>query len=239
MDCSSKLIVVLVEARIVDASQGSSFDRVIDLFYYCAVSSPQARILEGRTRSKISVRIWTADPSRLASLLVVAIRRVFLLLAPRQPGASTAQIHTSIFSRVRSRSGGDGNVGIMRSPVRAIVIPDLQAEVQGGGRRDRCRPPINVGFALRAKRGESSFPSPTSKARHAPSPFGALAARSPRRFRTHPGGEVPSSGYAKSTINLQPATCNLQPADILGCGRSPRCGELEGGCARRFIRSRP
>jgi len=33
-------------------------------------------------------------------LLVVAIRRVFLLLAPRQPGASTAQIHTSIFSRV-------------------------------------------------------------------------------------------------------------------------------------------
>ncbi|HJX52168.1 MAG TPA: hypothetical protein VJ801_05320 [Polyangia bacterium] len=28
------------------------------------------------------------DPSRLASLLVVAIRRVFLLLAPRQPGAS-------------------------------------------------------------------------------------------------------------------------------------------------------
>ena len=42
-----------------------------------------------RTRSKISVRIWTADPSRLASLLVVAIRRVFLLLAPCQPGASS------------------------------------------------------------------------------------------------------------------------------------------------------
>gem|GEM_PF-4353633 len=41
-----------------------------------------------------------ADPSRLASLLVVVIRRVLLLLAPRQPGASTAQIHTSIFSRV-------------------------------------------------------------------------------------------------------------------------------------------
>ena len=55
-----------------------------------------------RTRSKISVRIGTADPSRLASLLVVAIRRVFLLLAPRQPGASTAQIRTSIFSRVLS-----------------------------------------------------------------------------------------------------------------------------------------
>gem|GEM_PF-6270645 len=55
-----------------------------------------------RTRSKIPVRIWTADPSRLASLLVVAIRRVFLLLAPCQPGASTAQIHTSIFSRVLS-----------------------------------------------------------------------------------------------------------------------------------------
>ena len=30
-----------------------------------------------------------ADPSRLASLLVVAIRRVFLLLAPCQPGASS------------------------------------------------------------------------------------------------------------------------------------------------------
>jgi hypothetical protein len=36
--------------------------------------------------------IGTADPSRLASLLVVTIRRVFLLLAPRQPGDSTAQI---------------------------------------------------------------------------------------------------------------------------------------------------
>jgi len=62
---------------------------------------------------------------------------------------------------------------------------------------------FNMGFVLRAKRGESSFPFP----------FGALAARSPRRFRTHPGGEVPSSGYAKST---------LKPEDLFGYGRSPR-----------------
>ena len=60
---------------------------------------------------------------------------------------------------------------------------------------------FDMGFALRAKRGGGSFPSPTSKARRAPSPFGALAARSPRRFRTQLGGEAPSSGYAKSTLN--------------------------------------
>ena len=58
------------------------------------------------------------------------------------------------------------------------------------GRLDGHLGTLILGFALRAKRGESSFPSP----------FGALAARSPRRFRTHLGGEAPSSGYAKSTL---------------------------------------
>jgi len=89
-----------------------------------------------------------------------------------------------------------------------------------------------MGFALRAKRGESSFPSLTSKARRPPSSFGVLAARSPRRFRTHPDGEAASSGYAKSTL-IDPSDAIMFTSIVLRqvlvrAARGPMLGGTSG-----------
>ena len=108
-------------------------------------------------------------------------------------------------------------------------------------RRAPAKARFIMGFALRAKRGEGSFPSPTSKARRAPSPFGALAARSPRRFRTHPGGEVPASRYAKSTfmparrfpLSMQRA-CGIPDYSAPHASRWKGCLQYERPAAQRL-----